>query len=401
MAARSGDDISRILAARTPFEVLGLPTQLTDEVSLRRRYKQLAIKIHPDKNLGDARADRAFQELVIALEELCDASKQAQYLRSPSRPAATASASGEPPSKKQKKWFEQGFERVEKNIQEWTEAAKADARVAEAIWQACKQRRMEQREKTRARVAEAKADLVEDIMEHVEDNATQWRAFEATRKGGEGDEQSPADVEERHEHEQSTASTTERHEAEQLPRRGERADLEAEMAELEEAKRKLQERLRELRGGSATVSETGEKSIPHSELETQSSQLPPPSSPPPKYELACEEQQKETAGAEFVCWLCQRRFKSEQQLWAHKFHSELHRANVLKEEASRRVAVTNSSRKLSVEAAAIGRQLKLQQREADRQAAEEAAELVRAQCFEHGPPKLRSECYLCCTRGRR
>jgi molecular chaperone DnaJ len=65
---------------RDYYEVLGLKREAdTDEI--KRAYRQLALKNHPDKNPGDPDAERRFKELAEAYEVLSDAPKRQRYDR--------------------------------------------------------------------------------------------------------------------------------------------------------------------------------------------------------------------------------------------------------------------------------------------------------------------------------
>ena len=65
---------------RDYYEVLGVAKTATPE-ELRRAYKKLAIKYHPDKNPGDKEAEEKFKEAAEAYGVLSDEQKRAQYDR--------------------------------------------------------------------------------------------------------------------------------------------------------------------------------------------------------------------------------------------------------------------------------------------------------------------------------
>lgn len=66
------------MSKRDYYEVLGLSNRAsTDE--LKKAYRKLALKHHPDKNPGDASAEEKFKEATEAYEILKDSDKRQQY----------------------------------------------------------------------------------------------------------------------------------------------------------------------------------------------------------------------------------------------------------------------------------------------------------------------------------
>jgi molecular chaperone DnaJ len=65
---------------RDYYEVLGI-SKNADEAEIKKAYRKLAIKFHPDKNPGDATAEDKFKEAAEAYEVLSNAEKRAQYDR--------------------------------------------------------------------------------------------------------------------------------------------------------------------------------------------------------------------------------------------------------------------------------------------------------------------------------
>jgi molecular chaperone DnaJ len=65
---------------RDYYEVLGV-TKDADEEALKKAYRSLAMKYHPDRNPGDAEADALFREASEAFEVLRDPQKRARYDR--------------------------------------------------------------------------------------------------------------------------------------------------------------------------------------------------------------------------------------------------------------------------------------------------------------------------------
>lgn len=66
------------MAKRDYYEVLGL-SRTASEDEIKRAYKKLAMKHHPDRNPDDASAEEKFKEVKEAYEILSDAQKRAAY----------------------------------------------------------------------------------------------------------------------------------------------------------------------------------------------------------------------------------------------------------------------------------------------------------------------------------
>lgn len=68
------------MAARNPYEVLGVKKDAT-EAEIRRVYRNLAKKHHPDLNPGNKQAEARFKEISAAYDLLSDKEKRARYDR--------------------------------------------------------------------------------------------------------------------------------------------------------------------------------------------------------------------------------------------------------------------------------------------------------------------------------
>ena len=63
---------------RDYYEVLGVSKD-ADEATLKKAYRQVAKKYHPDMNPGDAEAEKKFKEASEAYAVLSDPEKRRQY----------------------------------------------------------------------------------------------------------------------------------------------------------------------------------------------------------------------------------------------------------------------------------------------------------------------------------
>lgn len=66
------------MSKRDYYEVLGLQKGASDD-EIKRAFRKLAMKYHPDRNPGDKEAEEKFKELNEAYQVLTDAEKKAQY----------------------------------------------------------------------------------------------------------------------------------------------------------------------------------------------------------------------------------------------------------------------------------------------------------------------------------
>src|SRR5262249_8540127 len=66
------------MSKRDYYDVLGVSKGAPDE-EIKKAYRKLALKYHPDKNAGDKSAEEKFKEVGEAYEWLSDPQKRAAY----------------------------------------------------------------------------------------------------------------------------------------------------------------------------------------------------------------------------------------------------------------------------------------------------------------------------------
>lgn len=84
------------MVKRDYYEVLGIPRNASER-EIKRVYRKLARKYHPDVNPGDAQAEAKFKEMSEAYEVLSDPAKRRQYDQFGHQPFASATAGGPGP----------------------------------------------------------------------------------------------------------------------------------------------------------------------------------------------------------------------------------------------------------------------------------------------------------------
>lgn len=71
---------ARVAGKRDYYEVLGVERDASAD-DIKKAYRKVAMKYHPDKNPGDKAAEEKFKEASAAYQILCDPERRAQYDR--------------------------------------------------------------------------------------------------------------------------------------------------------------------------------------------------------------------------------------------------------------------------------------------------------------------------------
>ena len=70
--------MARVNGNKNYYEILGVSPEAPSE-EVKKAYRQLALKFHPDRNPGDRQAEERFKEISEAYEVLMDPEKRRQY----------------------------------------------------------------------------------------------------------------------------------------------------------------------------------------------------------------------------------------------------------------------------------------------------------------------------------
>ncbi|MDP2710470.1 MAG: J domain-containing protein [Solirubrobacteraceae bacterium] len=81
------------MAAQDHYKVLGVERKASQD-EIKKAYRKLARKYHPDKNPGDAKAEERFKQISQAHDVLGDADKRKEYDRQLSNPFSGAGRGG-------------------------------------------------------------------------------------------------------------------------------------------------------------------------------------------------------------------------------------------------------------------------------------------------------------------
>jgi DnaJ-related protein SCJ1 len=72
--------INKVLCDKDLYKVMGLPRNAS-QTEIKRKYRELTRKYHPDKNNGSKEASAKFSEVAEAYEVLSDTQKRRRYDR--------------------------------------------------------------------------------------------------------------------------------------------------------------------------------------------------------------------------------------------------------------------------------------------------------------------------------
>ena len=89
------------------YSILGVKRGASPE-EIKRAYRQMVFRYHPDRNPGNARAAEKFRELLNAYTILADSEKRADY-DARSNPSAGETRSGDPQQSGEEKTSGNGF----------------------------------------------------------------------------------------------------------------------------------------------------------------------------------------------------------------------------------------------------------------------------------------------------
>src|SRR4030095_14751447 len=70
--------LTKTMAKRDYYDILGVQRSANAD-EIKKAYRKMAIKYHPDKNPGDKQAEENFKEAASAYEILSDNDKRSRY----------------------------------------------------------------------------------------------------------------------------------------------------------------------------------------------------------------------------------------------------------------------------------------------------------------------------------
>ena len=75
---RQSQEVAKPKDTFDPYEVLGIDDESTER-QIKKAFRKLSVKYHPDKNKGNEEAKEKFQEISKAYEILSDGDKRALF----------------------------------------------------------------------------------------------------------------------------------------------------------------------------------------------------------------------------------------------------------------------------------------------------------------------------------
>ena len=141
----------RIINAANFFERLGLRENLIESAEVRRAYRSVALKVHPDK-CTDKRATEAFQLLSEAFDTLHNKTSQQEYLQRARRhDSGSGGGSSKGKRKPRQRWYQRrSWEDIERHL---VQREVAEAALRQSFMSSVRNKFQER--KTRGQLAQA------------------------------------------------------------------------------------------------------------------------------------------------------------------------------------------------------------------------------------------------------